>query len=193
MAKLTAPLLSLGASGKIADTLVMATWKGIPYARQYVIPANPKTTDQTNQRNAFKASVAAWRNYITDATVREAWRVWAGIQASAMSNFNAAVGQLNPILLGDADASFATSIAEASQVLTVSCENMDDGGQGDEAGDFQIWTGTKSTNMTQLETKTLAAGDLVTSDLGDDGDVIYVEVRKDDSSRSGIMKLTLTA
>ena len=193
MAIVTAPLLSLGASGKIADTLVASVWKGIPYMRQYVIPANPKTVDQVAHRAAFTAAVAAWRTYITDADVREAWRVSAGVQSGAMSNFNRAVACLVPRLKADPDASFATLIAEASQILTVTMENMDDGATGDEAGDFEVWTGTKSTNLTQLETKAIVAGDIVTSDLGADGDVLYVDIRKDSVSRSGIMKLTLTA
>ncbi len=39
-------------SGKIAQ-LVFATWKGIGYARQYVIPGNPNSTAQQAQRLAF--------------------------------------------------------------------------------------------------------------------------------------------
>lgn len=193
MAKVTAPLLSLGASGKIANTLVASVWKGIPYMRQYVVPANPKTVDQVAHRAAFTAAVAAWRTYITAADQREAWRVFAGVQSGAQSNFNAAVGNLVPRLKVDGDASFASTWAEASQILTVTMKNMDDGATGDEAGNFEVWTGTKATNLTQLETKTIVAGDIVTSDLGDADDVLYIDIRKDSVSRSGIMKVTLTA
>jgi hypothetical protein len=42
------------ASGAIGQSHIYADWKGIPYARQYVIPANPKTTPQTKTRNAFR-------------------------------------------------------------------------------------------------------------------------------------------
>ncbi len=38
MAKVKAPLFSLDARGKIADTLVYAVWKGLNYCRKYVIP-----------------------------------------------------------------------------------------------------------------------------------------------------------
>lgn len=55
MAKVTAPMLSFGASGKIADTLVFSTWRGVPYARRFVIPANPKTTAQVLTRDIFTA------------------------------------------------------------------------------------------------------------------------------------------
>lgn len=54
MAKTTAPLLSFGASGQIAKTQVYGSWKGVPYARRHVIPANPQTVSQTRTRNCFK-------------------------------------------------------------------------------------------------------------------------------------------
>jgi len=53
MAKVTAPILSFGASGQIAKTQVYASWKGRPYARRFVTPANPNTADQQLTRNAF--------------------------------------------------------------------------------------------------------------------------------------------
>jgi len=43
MSKLTGPLLSFGARGQIGKAMVTSTWKGVPYARQYVVPANPQT------------------------------------------------------------------------------------------------------------------------------------------------------
>jgi hypothetical protein len=58
MAKLKAPLLSFDARGKLADTLVFSSWKGIATARQYVVPANPNTTLQAAQRALMIAVVA---------------------------------------------------------------------------------------------------------------------------------------
>ncbi len=57
MAKLKAPLLSFGASGAIAKAIVYFPWKGLNVAREYVIPANPKTTLQTTQRGYLSAAV----------------------------------------------------------------------------------------------------------------------------------------
>jgi hypothetical protein len=61
MAKLTAPLLSFEGSGQIARTQVYSSWKGIPYARRYTIPANPRSSDQTLTRTAFSWLNFAWR------------------------------------------------------------------------------------------------------------------------------------
>lgn len=60
MPKTTAPLLSFGASGQIAKTQVYATWKGIPYARRYSIPANPNTLKQSNNRDIWRMLGQAW-------------------------------------------------------------------------------------------------------------------------------------
>lgn len=53
MAKVNGGLFSLSASGTIADTLTFSKWKGINYARTRVIPANPRSTDQTDTREVF--------------------------------------------------------------------------------------------------------------------------------------------
>ncbi|MBA7669947.1 hypothetical protein ES703_78087 [subsurface metagenome] len=68
MAKLKAPLLSLGASGAIGKALVFFGWKGIDAVREYVIPSNPKTTAQNTQRGYMIAAVAAIHAAIPDVT-----------------------------------------------------------------------------------------------------------------------------
>ena len=59
MAKLKAPLLSLGASGAIGKSLVYFPWKGLDVVREYVVPANPKSDDQITQRAYMKVIVPA--------------------------------------------------------------------------------------------------------------------------------------
>lgn len=59
MAKLKAPLLSLGAAGAIGKAIVYFPWKGLNVAREYVIPSNPKSPAQTTQRGYFKNAVIA--------------------------------------------------------------------------------------------------------------------------------------
>lgn len=57
MAKLKAPLLSLGAAGAIGKSLVYFGWKGLDCAREYVVPANPKSDGQIAQRALMTAAV----------------------------------------------------------------------------------------------------------------------------------------
>jgi len=50
MAKLTGPLFSVSASGKIADSLVYFGWKGLNVVRQWVVPTNKMSSDQGDVR-----------------------------------------------------------------------------------------------------------------------------------------------
>jgi len=68
VAKLKAPLLSLSASGKLANTLVFFNWKGLNVVREYVIPSNPQTALQVTQRSYLTAAVAAVHTAEADAT-----------------------------------------------------------------------------------------------------------------------------
>ncbi len=60
MVKLTGPMFSLTASGAIADTIVYSTWKGRAYARQLVIPTNPRSAGQTGMRSMFSFLSKQW-------------------------------------------------------------------------------------------------------------------------------------
>lgn len=61
MAKITGPLMSLGASGSLAKTLVASKWKGRPYMRQHVVPANPQSAAQSTTRNTFANASEMWK------------------------------------------------------------------------------------------------------------------------------------
>ncbi len=88
MAKTKGPLFSISASGALAKTLVYGAWKGIDYVRQYVIPANPKTEDQQEQRGFFTTAIDAWHvdGYTKDDVT--AWNLYALAQKIAASGFN---------------------------------------------------------------------------------------------------------
>lgn len=194
MAKLKAPLLSLGASGKIAGTLVFFVWKGLKVAREYVIPANPKTAAQVTQRGYFADAVLSWRTYFTDTDMRQAWNRAATAEGRAESGFNNAMRGMVQMGASDDDASFAsTSAATSTDLVTFTMLNMDDGATGDEIGDFAVWKGSSPDSLLYFENKAIAAGDIVTSDLGETDDIVYVQLVKDSQSRSGVVKHTLIA
>lgn len=58
MAKVTAPLMSMDASGKFGGALVFGKWKGRPTVRKLVTPSNPQSTDQVASRNAVRVLAA---------------------------------------------------------------------------------------------------------------------------------------
>lgn len=193
MARVTAPLLSLSASGKIADVLVASTWKGIPVMRQYVKPSNPQTADQVTQRTALTNVVDAWRNFYTDATHRTAWNRLALLLADTMSGFNAFVRNAVKVIVTDADASFCFSaVANAGHSATFTLKNIDDGAVADEAGNFEVWAGSSPDSLLLLESIAIAAGDVVgVVDWGVATDVRYGKLRKGGFDRSGIVKITV--
>lgn len=100
MAKLIAPLLSFGADGQLARTAVYSKWKGIPYARRYVIPANPRTTRQMVTRDLFRFLNEMWK--VMPATGREPWnanaqgRPYTGINKFISSNVSGLDTQTPP-------------------------------------------------------------------------------------------------
>jgi len=97
MAKLKAPLLSLGASGQLGKSIVFFPWKGLDVVREYVIPANPKTTAQTTQRDYLANAVTRihWAQGRAtnplDAVDVSAYALWASVVAAATTWFNQAV------------------------------------------------------------------------------------------------------
>lgn len=66
MAKVSAPLMSLDASGQVGKAIVFSKWKGVNYVRRHITPANPQSTDQTAIRDLITDASQAWA---TGATV----------------------------------------------------------------------------------------------------------------------------
>lgn len=97
MAKLKAPLLSLGASQQLGKTLVYFAWKGLNVVREYVVPSNPKTDLQNTQRGYVTAGVAMVHAAMADATHplnevdKTAYALLGTVIGGVMTWFNAAV------------------------------------------------------------------------------------------------------
>jgi hypothetical protein len=94
MPRVNAPLLSFGASGQIAQTQVYATWKGQPYVRRYVIPANPRSAEQTSTRSVFTWLNRVWR--IAPSDFVAPWQ--AAVQSRRMIDRNLFIQQNLPLL-----------------------------------------------------------------------------------------------
>lgn len=73
MSKVSAPFLSLDASGTVASTLTASKWKGRNYMRLRIIPANPQTSGQKSVRSVLgtlaKACKAVLTSYVDSAGV----------------------------------------------------------------------------------------------------------------------------
>lgn len=84
MARTVAPLLSFDAAGQIAKAQVYARWRGVGYARRYVIPSNPNTSDQQLTRNTFRWLGTLW-SYLP-SLVTDGWNRYADGQAMTGKN-----------------------------------------------------------------------------------------------------------
>lgn len=97
MAKITAPLLSMGARGQLGKSMVVSKWRGIPYARQYVVPANPRTTAQQTNRTRFALLREMYK--LAPAIVRAPWDAFA--KGRKFLGVNKFVGENNRLLNGE--------------------------------------------------------------------------------------------
>lgn len=85
MVKVYGPAFSLEASGTLADAITFSKWKGRPYIRERVIPANPKSGPQVGMRAMIKFLAQNWTNLT--AGQKADWLTRA--QTLTASNFNA--------------------------------------------------------------------------------------------------------
>lgn len=97
MAKLKAPLFSLGAAGQLGKALVYFGWKGLDVVREYVVPSNPQTKPQQDQRALLTAAVTRIHLAQMEATHAlaaidiMAYALWASVVQSATTWFNQVV------------------------------------------------------------------------------------------------------
>lgn len=89
MAKVNAPLLSMGASGTIGGVQTYSSWRGVRYARQRVIPSNPNTIEQQKTRGVFSTLNYMWK--VAGPLLRAPWDVYA--LGQPQTGRNAFIGQ----------------------------------------------------------------------------------------------------
>lgn len=99
MAKISAPLLSMGATGTIGKSVVFGKWRGIGYARQRVVPANPQTAEQQLTRTLFAQLREMWK--IAPAIQQEPWNAFA--RGRPFTGFNKYVGENIRVLRPEPD------------------------------------------------------------------------------------------
>jgi len=162
MAKLKAPLMSLGASGKLGDALVFFPWKGLNVVREYVIPANPKTALQVTQRGYLTAAVleihtqqSAAANPLSAADVA-AYSLLGSLRATPRTWFNELVKMLVDLQVDALDPEFPTDGTTTPGAATLAVSVWDNNGNMT-VGDF--WYGTSKTALIYSEVGVLAAGE----------------------------------
>lgn len=161
MAKLKAPLMSLGAAGQLGKSLVFFGWKGLDVVREYVIPTNPRTSAQVTQRgymtdivDKIHAAQASDTHPLTALDVR-AYALLASVVQAATTWFNQCVRDgVNQLVAGLREAVFSGGITTpAADQLTVEVWNI---GIAPTAGFF--WYGTSRTALVNKIASTPVGG-----------------------------------
>lgn len=126
MARLTGPLFSLTASGTVANTLTFSVWKGIPYVRARVIPANPRSTTQVAIRNIFTNLSEMWKRMPAGARVPFQYSV----RGIPLTDRNRHVGENVGVLQGEGDLNnLVMSVGTGQAVPPATMTPADAGGQ----------------------------------------------------------------
>lgn len=93
MTRVQGPMFSVTASGTIGDAITYSNWKGLPYVRSRVIPANPQTASQVSIRAVLTSAVNNWQTAATvPAASKLSWDYYAS--GTGMSGFNRYVKQV---------------------------------------------------------------------------------------------------
>lgn len=189
MAKLKAPLLSFGASGAIAKTVVFFPWKGINAARQYVVPANPKSDDQEIQRAFVRTGVAKIHAAIIRATYplvsddKSAYSLLASTHPTPRTWFNEAVKNwVDTKVSGGEPVIFSAGSNPGTLATAAVCELYLNEETPEAMGAGMFFLGTSKTSMIKTKPGTITVGEFVNNgaDPFDDlvaGTVYYWQFR----------------
>ncbi len=165
MAKLKAPLLSLGASGALAKTLVFFPWKGIPVVREYVVPSNPKTALQTTQRSYVADAVAmvhtAQARALTPLTSADqvAYSALASAKGKIMTWFNQAVKLWVDVkVLGNTPVVYTSGAVGNTSTTTIQCGMYLNEETPSDLAAGKFYFGTSKTNLINSAVATVVAG-----------------------------------
>lgn len=194
MARVKAPLLSLGASGKLADAYVFSKQKNRTYVRQKVKPTNPQTAAQQGNRTHMQVAVTAWREYFSDPGFKPAWNLDAATQKGAKSGFNSFAGSVIAAQNIQADTPFADEVRpRAGGAVWFYLIDPLDGTLGTGGGPTGIYYGSNPKSLLFLYNRTPVQNKWMTTIPGNAGDRVYVQAIRDDVRRSGIYSLVLLA
>ncbi|MHC1611633.1 MAG: hypothetical protein ACXQTW_08615 [Candidatus Methanospirareceae archaeon] len=76
MPKWTSPIFT-DIRNALGESVVFSMWKGRPYMRSWVKPANPRTAKQQAHRDVLRQLVKRWQDVIDTAEKKAAWNAEA--------------------------------------------------------------------------------------------------------------------
>lgn len=132
MVKVNGPAMSLEASGSLGGALVFSKWKGRPYVRELVRPANPRSGLQVGMRSMFAFLAQQWQNLTSveqatwqaqaDAIVASPFNGYMQINQKRWRDFRAPSQDTPITAAGTVGATATTSATAGVRSVTVSAE-----------------------------------------------------------------------
>ena len=188
---------------KLGENVVFSMWKGRPYMRSYVKPANPETNGQTANRLHMAQLVSIWQGYIkvTPATLT----LWnAAALSQLISGYNRFVKGMRGLVISSvtlAHGTFTLTIdssklpANELQLYTlvtgggsVKKGPLCTAGAKTSADWIDAWTPASGDIIYVIDTKVQGATVITPANLDDYGAVLY----QVDESAGTIVACTLT-
>ncbi|KKM82448.1 hypothetical protein LCGC14_1319450 [marine sediment metagenome] len=165
MAILKAPLLSLGAAGQIAKSLVYFPWKGLNVVREYVVPSNPKTALQVTQRGYLAAAVQLIHDAQAQATNplgsvdQVAYSALASAKGRIQTWFNAACKlYLDVIRAGDVPIVYRDATVSVTTPNPFTCIIYLEEETGSTLAAGKFYFGTSKTNLINVQAAVIVPG-----------------------------------
>ena len=165
MAKLKAPLMSLGASGQLGKALVFFAWKGLNVVREHVVPSNPKTAAQTTQRSYVTDGVAmihtAQSRALTALTSADqvAYSALASAKGKIMTWFNQAVKLWVDVkVAGDTPVIYSSGAVGNTATTTIQVGIYLNEETPSDLAAGKFFFGSSKTNLINSEAATIVAG-----------------------------------
>ena len=153
MAKVKGPLMSMNARGQIGKTLVYSGWKGLGTVRQHVVPSNPKTAGQVEQRDIMRAVVAAYRSNITAVLMKIGWNRAATAGKTIQSGFNAFVQNVVRQCVAWDEANYAKSFELATSSLQVNIVLISAWSSVTAPTKMDLYVGSTQSNMSIVDSQ----------------------------------------
>lgn len=149
---------------KLGENVVFSMWKGRPYMRSYVKPANPETDGQTANRLHMAALVAVWQGHIK--VTPEVLTLWnAAALSQLISGYNRFIKGMRGLVIS------SVTLAHGTFALTINSSAL----PANELRLYTLVTGGVSVKKGPITTAgTVTSASWVDAWTPASGDKIYV-------------------
>ena len=193
MATVRAPLLCLASAGKLGSHLVTAKRQGKNIVRQNVLARDAQTPAQLAHRTTFAQVISFWRTQFDASAGDAAWARVAALSPTPLSAYNAFTRSAIAAAAEQPVSAYVWKFwCVPSQRVAFQTKIVTNPAETKETGFFQIWRGESIGQMSIFKADaTIGTSFVISTDLGDPGQKLYLQIRRGDSIRSGLGYVTL--